>query len=96
MSPTQNVQPVDLPNEIIQAEPYENTITSSWEDGFSLWLKNLIENNESGLLDTINPKIEKMLIKLVLEKTNGKKNDAANILGLGRNTLAKKIKELGI
>jgi two-component system nitrogen regulation response regulator GlnG len=95
MSPTQNVQPVDLPNEIIQSEPYENTDTS-WEDGFSLWLKNLIESNENQLLGTINPKIEKILIKLVLEKTNGKKSEAADILGLGRNTLTKKIKELGI
>jgi len=32
----------------------------------------------------------------VLEKTNGKKSEAADILGMGRNTLTKKIKELGI
>ena len=96
MSPTQNVQPIDLPNEIIETKAAAISSTSSWEDGFSFWLKNLIDNNESDLLDTVNPKIEKILIKLVLEKTNGKKNDAANILGLGRNTLAKKIKDLGI
>jgi two-component system nitrogen regulation response regulator GlnG len=37
-----------------------------------------------------------MLIKTALEKTNGRKNDAAVLLGWGRNTLSKKIKELGL
>ena len=41
-------------------------------------------------------KIEKMLIRTALEKSNGKKNDAAQILGWGRNTLSKKMKEHGI
>ena len=41
-------------------------------------------------------KIEKMLIKTALERSNGKKNDAAQILGWGRNTLSKKMKEHGI
>ena len=40
--------------------------------------------------------LDKMLIKTALEKTNGRKNDAAVLLGWGRNTLSKKIKELGL
>ena len=97
MSPTQNVQPSDLPNEILEigANLSANS-DSSWEDGFVSWLKGLVDSQETGVLDFVNPKIEKLLIKTALEKTNGKKNDAANLLGWGRNTLAKKIKELGI
>jgi two-component system nitrogen regulation response regulator GlnG len=97
MSPTQNVQPSDLPNEILEigANLSANS-DSSWEDGFVSWLRDLIDSQEIGVLDFVNPKIEKLLIKTALEKTNGKKNDAANLLGWGRNTLAKKIKELGI
>ena len=97
MSPTQNVQPSDLPNEILEigANLSANS-DSSWEDGFVSWLKGLVDSKETGVLDFVNPKIEKLLIKTALEKTNGKKNDAANLLGWGRNTLAKKIKELGI
>jgi two-component system nitrogen regulation response regulator GlnG len=34
------------------------------------------------------------LIEFALDKTSGKKQEAAKLLGLGRNTLAKKIKEL--
>lgn len=97
MSPTQNVQPSDLPNEILEiGTGMSFDSSSSWEDGFVSWLRNLADSKETGVLDFVNPKIEKLLIKTALEKTNGKKNDAANLLGWGRNTLAKKIKELGI
>ena len=97
MSPTQNVQPSDLPNEILEIDAnLSPNSDSSWEDGFVSWLKGLVDSQETGVLDFVNPKIEKLLIKTALEKTNGKKNDAANLLGWGRNTLAKKIKELGI
>lgn len=97
MSPTQNVQPSDLPNEILEIDTNLSANSdSSWEDGFVSWLKGLVDSQETGVLDFVNPKIEKLLIKTALEKTNGKKNDAANLLGWGRNTLAKKIKELGI
>ena len=97
MSPTQNVQPSDLPSEILEIDAnLSANPDSSWEDGFVSWLKGLVDSQETGVLDFVNPKIEKLLIKTALEKTNGKKNDAANLLGWGRNTLAKKIKELGI
>ena len=97
MSPTQNVQPSDLPNELLEISTGMSIDSgSSWEDGFVSWLRNLVDSEETGVLDFVNPKIEKLLIKTALEKTNGKKNDAANLLGWGRNTLAKKIKELGI
>ena len=97
MSPTQNVQPSDLPNEVLEINANLSANSdSSWEDGFVSWLKGLVDSQETGVLDFVNPKIEKLLIKTALEKTNGKKNDAANLLGWGRNTLAKKIKELGI
>ena len=40
--------------------------------------------------------VEKILIDSALKKTKGRKNDAAILLGWGRNTLTRKIKELGI
>ena len=95
MTPTQNVKVEDLPEEIKDNQTIEAP-SSSWEDGFNSWVKNVAMSVEKDLLDIVNPKIEKIIIKAALEKANGKKNEASILLGLGRNTLAKKIKELGI
>ena len=97
MSPTQNVKSEDLPSEIKNIEA-ENTpqLNGSWEDAFAAWVRNLTSSMNENVLDITNSKIEKIVIKAALEKTNGKKNEAAILLGLGRNTLAKKIKELEI
>jgi two-component system nitrogen regulation response regulator GlnG len=96
MSPTQNIKVEDLPNEIKDFESVETDVSTDWEKGFSLWLKDLSNNKDSNLLDIVGPKLDRVLIKTALEKTNGRKNDAAILLGWGRNTLSKKIKELGL
>ena len=96
MSPTQNIKVEDLPNEIKDFDNLEDDFPNDWEKGFSIWLKNLSNSRDSNLLDIVGPKLDKMLIKTALEKTNGRKNDAAVLLGWGRNTLSKKIKELGL
>jgi len=44
------------------------------------------------MLEIIEPELDKVMIDFALEKTGGKKQDAAKVLGLGRNTLSKKIK----
>jgi len=45
-----------------------------------------------GLHDLIIGAVEEPLVQMVLDKTNGNQTQAANILGLNRNTLRKKIK----
>tara|TARA_B100001113_G_scaffold80790_3_gene63711 strand:+ start:150 stop:1526 length:1377 start_codon:yes stop_codon:yes gene_type:complete len=95
MSPSQNVKVQDLPSEIKEFE-ISDVPSTSWEEGMQSWLKNISMNIDSGLSDIAITKIEKMLIRTALEKSNGKKNDAAQILGWGRNTLSKKMKEHGI
>ena len=95
MSPNQNVKAQDLPTEVKEYEMVD-VPSSSWEDGMKNWLKNVSLNVDSRLSEIAITKIEKMLIKTALERSNGKKNDAAQILGWGRNTLSKKMKEHGI
>ena len=65
-------------------------------EGFNNWVSNIVATTDKDLLDIVNPKIEKIIVKAALDKANGKKNEAAILLGLGRNTLAKKMKELGL
>ena len=42
------------------------------------------------------PKFERILIDIALKHTGGRRRDASELLGWGRNTLTRKIKELGM
>ena len=95
MTPTQNVKVQDMPSEIKDHEVIDSP-SSNWEEGLTGWINNNAANLKTGLSDVVNSKVEKMLIRSALEKSDGKKNEAAILLGWGRNTLAKKMKELGI
>ena len=48
------------------------------------------------LLDRAVPQFEQIMIEAALKYTHGRRRDAANLLGWGRNTLTRKIKELGM
>ena len=50
----------------------------------------------SGLYDSVIREIEKPLFCLVLKHTQGNKAKASELLGINRNTLYKKLKELGL
>ena len=47
----------------------------------------------TGILDEATPLLERTLINIALKHTAGRRRDAANLLGWGRNTLTRKIKE---
>lgn len=92
MAPTQNVKLEDLPAEIISNEQSPQTQMNDWQTGFSQWLGEVYQSNPENMLETIEPELDKIMINFALEKTGGKKQEAAKVLGLGRNTLSKKIK----
>ncbi len=92
MAPTQNVELADLPSEIINNDQSPLTQGDDWQTGFSQWLGEVYQSNSQNMLEIIEPTLDKVLIDFALEKTGGKKQEAAKVLGLGRNTLTKKIK----
>ena len=92
MAPTQNVKLEDLPAEIFSNEQSPQTQINDWQTGFSKWLGEVYQSNPENMLETIEPELDKIMINFALEKTGGKKQEAAKVLGLGRNTLSKKIK----
>ena len=92
MAPTHNVKLEDLPKEIIDSEKSPELINNDWESGFSQWLGEIYLSNSENMLEIIEPALDKVMINFALEKTGGKKQDAAKVLGLGRNTLSKKLK----
>lgn len=93
MSPTKEVKLEDLPDEL----KLENTEEeNNWKAVLRSWSENYLENGNKNLLEEVGPEFERTLIKVALNKTKGKKKEAAELLGWGRNTLSRKIKELGI
>jgi two-component system nitrogen regulation response regulator GlnG len=58
------------------------------------WAEGQISTSEQPLLDTALPEFEKTLIEIAMAKTNGHRQEAAKLLGWGRNTLARKMKAL--
>ena len=93
MAPSKDIQPSDLPQDILDRKIL-NLSTDDWRDGLKAWIDGLYETTRENLLESIEPEIDKLLIEFALDKTSGKKQEAAKLLGLGRNTLAKKIKKL--
>ena len=92
MAPTQNVNLEDLPVEIINTDQPDKVNNENWRSGLSNWLSEIYQSNSENMLEIIEPELDKVIIDFALEKAGGKKQDAAKVLGIGRNTLSKKIK----
>ena len=85
----------DLPPELLDQRG--NTQTSgNWEQALRFWADQQLTQGASNLLDTAVPAFERIMIETALKHTAGRRRDAANLLGWGRNTLTRKIKELNM
>ena len=84
----------DLPPELRQAAPAEGA--TDWRAALRAWARQSLRERATPLLDEALPAFETALIETALEHTGGRRRDAALRLGWGRNTLTRKIKELGL
>ncbi len=85
----------DLPPEL-KAPKNTETPAGDWEKALRHWADQALARGESDILSEAVPTFEKALIETALKHTAGRKRDAANLLGWGRNTLTRKLKELGM
>jgi two-component system nitrogen regulation response regulator GlnG len=95
MTPTQQVEVADLPAEwrdAAQAAP----AASDWRSALAQQAALALQRNEANLLDTLTKEFERTLITQALQHTGGRRIEAATLLGMGRNTLTRKIQELGL
>jgi len=93
------VRAEDLPAEILGAAGAAGSGAAGegWAALLARWAE--AEAQRSGappLLDTAAPEFERTLIRVALKHTSGHRQDAAKLLGWGRNTLTRKLKELGM
>ena len=97
MAPGREILIEDLPAELKRASP---SPAIGWEPALRHWadaeLALLPGNGAAPLLDQAMPRFERIMIEAALARTGGRKRDAAVLLGWGRNTLTRKIKELGM
>ena len=84
----------DLPPEM-QSEDVRQ-ISASWEGALRDWLRGRMSSADSGVLDEATPMFERVVIETALAHTGGRRGQAAKVLGWGRNTLTRKIQELGM
>ncbi len=102
MAPSANITADDIPDEIkndnqsnvSDAINVNLSGTSSWEESLSSHIKNVLSDVND--LTPLSKELEKLLLREALKASKGRKIDAAKILGLGRNTITRKIKDLGL
>ncbi len=95
MSPGQVVHMDELPPEL-QQEDAQSHASGGWEESLRHWADLRLSSGESDLLADAVPRFERIMIDIALQHSGGRRQDAAKLLGWGRNTLTRKIKELGI
>jgi two-component system nitrogen regulation response regulator GlnG len=95
MAPGRDIQVDDLPPEL-RGSAEAGKSFSDWEAGLFSWVNANIEKGSTDLLGEALPKFERTMIEAALQHTRGKRQEAAKLLGWGRNTLTRKIKELDL
>jgi two-component system nitrogen regulation response regulator GlnG len=86
----------DLPNDIFDTEQQinrENSINGSWQTNLEEYIRSNITSDKE-VIKKVNVEFEKIIIDESLKATNGIKLEAAKLLGWGRNTLARKAKNI--
>jgi len=97
MAAGREIHLADLPPELMsRTSSSSGNAVSNWQDALRAWANQELSTGQERLLDHATPAFEKIMIECALQHTAGKRKEAADVLGWGRNTLTRKIKELGI
>ena len=95
MAPGQNIDVADLPPEL-KEDSAKPASTTSWQEALAQEVIDALNRGEQNVLETRTREFERILITRALQHTGGRRIEAAAQLGMGRNTLTRKIQELGI
>src|SRR5580693_2941588 len=95
LAPGNEIRAEDLPAEIIGAVS-NAPADQDWTSALATWADRQALSPPRPLLDDALPAFERTLIRVALRHTQGHRQEAAKLLGWGRNTLTRKLKELGM
>jgi two-component system nitrogen regulation response regulator GlnG len=91
MAPGERIFPEDLTIEPESRRP--GSRSGNWPDKLRQWARTALIDGRPGLMAEVRDQLEEVMLDCALEHTNGKRVEAARVLGVGRNTLTRKLKE---
>ena len=86
--------PADGQAVVLTALPASDS--SAWEQGLEAEALSLLATGRHDVWDELSRRFESRLILTALSNTKGRRIEAAQKLGIGRNTITRKIQELGL
>ena len=96
MAPGQAIGVADLPAEFRGEAAAGQAGAADWVAALEQEVERRLASGQTGVMDQLARQFERSLISKALARTGGRRIDAANLLGMGRNTITRKIQELGI
>jgi len=96
MTPSQTVEIADLPPEWREESASNTVLGGNWSEVLAQQAAAALQRGDERIMDTLTEQFERTLIVQALQHTNGRRIEAATLLGIGRNTLTRKIQELGL
>ena len=93
MAPGDQIFPDDLPPELRDSQK-QQAEDSAWTASLRNWASQELISGRSGLVGRAQADLERVLIDCALEQTGGQRQKAAELLGLGRNTLTRKLQKI--
>ena len=100
MAPSKLIRPEDLPEEVREGEVFSPVLEEAgepeekgvdWRSGLRREIRDALRSGESHPYDRLVTEVEQMLFRAALEHTRGQRGEAATLLGIGRNTLTRKL-----
>lgn len=100
MAPSKLIRPEDLPEEVREGEVFSPALEEAgepeekgvdWRSGLRREIRDALRSGESHPYDRLVTEVEQMLFRAALEHTRGRRGEAATLLGIGRNTLTRKL-----
>ena len=100
MAPSKLIRPEDLPEEVREGEVFSPVLEETgeteeksvdWRSGLRREIREALRSGESHPYDRLVTEVEQMLFRAALEHTKGRRGEAATLLGIGRNTLTRKL-----
>jgi two-component system, NtrC family, nitrogen regulation response regulator GlnG len=94
LAPGQEIQRQDLPDELDSGRRENDT--SHWTTALTAWIQTELGQERLDSIKASQVEFDKILFQAVMQHTRGHRQAAAKLLGLSRNTLTRKLRDLGL